>query len=158
MTKLEQIDQLLSIYPEYLKYYIEKRVPEITYAQDLMRGYRLTGNMFYHYEECNGILSFDEWLAKRRIPVTEVCIPETVLIEGKKYYKLKCSCPCHTPNRAIIHFIACCNDGFNYRPVNKNEIDLSSLTIVVPKSFIEFQQKYPNAKNWRHPPTEPIDW
>ena len=56
-----EIDLRLDLYPEYLKYFVDKRVVEITYAVDLMRNFRLTGCLYYEWLEFNRILSFDEW-------------------------------------------------------------------------------------------------
>jgi len=81
MTKLEQIDQRLSLYHLYLRYYIDFMWPNFPFSitidascippissLELMRMYQQTGTMYFYSiretEKIPELLSYDEWLVE----------------------------------------------------------------------------------------------
>lgn len=66
---LQEINARLDLYPEYLKYWIDKRVIEIQYPKWMIEHY-LKHGLFFHWEEGLWAISFDEWIEKQNnIPV-----------------------------------------------------------------------------------------
>lgn len=39
-----------------------------------------------------------------------------IIEENDRFVKVKCNCPCHSSNGAIIHLKVCCEDGIKKIP------------------------------------------
>lgn len=70
---------------------------------------------------------------------------ELITLNGKRLVKesFKCDCSCHHPESAIMHFMACCDNGYK---ISYTEVDednniipqkplLDGFKIMVPKEY-----------------------
>lgn len=66
--------------------------------------------------------------------------------DGKVFQvrKTRCTCSCHIPGNAIMHFMACCESGWIYQKkiVQPLGIRKLALQLIVPKSYHENMKKY----------------
>lgn len=62
--------------------------------------------------------------------------------DGKVFQirKRKCTCECHKPNSGIIHFMACCNNGYVYQSkiVLPLGTKIMGLNVIVPNTYREY--------------------
>lgn len=84
---LENINKRLSLFGDYLKYFIHYKATTICLASDIMETYRNTGILYYNKEWAK-LMSFDEWLYENShielVDMKSCFIP--LIVNGQTYY------------------------------------------------------------------------